>query len=111
MSGSGDAEPSDPDGDVRFSNPLSEENLNAENVTKVPAELFKMPFKALGASGGTAAFFRVEYKEDAWPQDQTQAGEPIDSKDYWIGKDLERARDEVAFYEEAQKVRKLDTWS
>ena len=102
------AEPQAPNETVRYSNPLSTENLKKEaelEVTKVAASLFQTPFKALGASGGTAAFFRVEYKDDEWRKDQTQAGVPIDSKDYWIGKDLARARDEVAFYEEAQKVR------
>lgn len=92
---------------VKFTNPLSEEAQSpkaAVAVTKVPVSLFETPFKALGASGGTAAFFRVEYKDDEWRTDKTQAGVPIDSKDYWIGKDLARARDEVAFYEEAQKV-------
>ena len=93
---------------VKFTNPLSEEAQSPKAgaevaVTKVPVSLFETPFKALGASGGTAAFFRVEYKDDEWRKDTTQAGVPIDSKDYWIGKDLARARDEVAFYEEAQK--------
>eukprot|EP01043_Picozoa_sp_COSAG02_P018840 COSAG02_NODE_891_length_16139_cov_29.045885_9_plen_117_part_00 len=107
MSSAGAADSSDDN--IRYTNPLSEENVdtnqNAEpEITKVPVTLFQTPFKALGASGGTAAFFRVEYKDDEWQKDETQSGVPIDSKDYWIGKDLARARDEVAFYEEAQKV-------
>ncbi len=97
------------DDSIRYTNPLSEENVDANQsaelqITKVPVTLFQTPFKALGASGGTAAFFRVEYKDGEWQKDKTQAGVPIDSKDYWIGKDLARARDEVALYEEAQKV-------
>jgi hypothetical protein len=109
------ADPQSPADAVRFSNPMSEENQakldGAEvEITKVPASLFKTPFKALGASGGTAAFFRVEYEDDEWPKDKTQAGVQIDSKDYWIGKDLARARDEVAFYEEAQKRIGLPGW-
>lgn len=112
MSRSDATEPQSPGDSVRFTNPLSTENVDAEDaaipevgITKVPVSLFQTPFKALGASGGTAAFFRVQYKDDEWRTDETQAGVPIDSKDYWIGKDLARARDEVAFYEEAQKVR------
>ncbi len=112
MSRPGATEPQSPADSVRYTNPLSEENVDVEveasaevEITKVPVSLFQTPFKALGASGGTAAFFRVEYKDDEWQKDETQAGVPIDSKDYWIGKDLARARDEVAFYEEAQKVR------
>lgn len=110
MSRSGATEPQSPGDSVRYTNPLS--TVDAEDaaipeveITKVPLSLFQTPFKALGASGGTAAFFRVQYKDDEWRTDETQAGVPIDSKDYWIGKDLARARDEVAFYEEAQKVR------
>lgn len=100
--------------DVRFTNPLSEENFNKMDAkvdaaaevqpTVVPVELFETPCMALGdVSGGTAAFFAVKYKDDEWAKDTNALGDPVDSKSYWIGKDLARARDELAFYEEAQK--------
>ena len=99
--------------DVRFSNPLSQENVDAMDAsgadeaevepTEVPVELFETPCEAIGMSGGTAAFFTVKYKDDEWAKDTNAMGQPVDSKTYWIGKDLARARDELAFYEEAQK--------
>jgi hypothetical protein len=85
--------------EAEFSNPVSDAGDGAgSGLTAVDASLFETPFKALGASGGTAAFFEVRYKDGKWKTDSCPGGS-IDSQSYWIGKDLARARDEVDFYE------------
>ena len=78
-------------------------------LTEVPVSLFETPLKALGMSGGTAAFFSVKYKDGEEAKDD-YCGQEIDSKEYWIGKDLARAADEVFFYEEALKRMGKDDW-
>jgi len=65
------------------------------SVGEVSPELFETPFRGLGRSGGTAAFFRAVLREGQ-------------SKEYWIGKDLARARDEVVFYEAAKNLKGKD---
>ena len=45
----------------QVSNPLAVDADGNTLPTVVPASLFHTPFKALGVSGGTAAFFTVEY--------------------------------------------------
>jgi hypothetical protein len=83
----------------QVANPIALDPADGEVVpTAVPHSLFRTPFAALGVNGGTAAFFKVEYAEGAW-QDDTCMGAPVDSPHFWIGKDLARARDELAFYE------------
>ncbi|CAE7760870.1 Pip5kl1 [Symbiodinium necroappetens] len=72
-------------------------------VTSVPSNLFKTPCGALGRSGGTASFFATELLQ----QDGAQGEE---SKHYWLGKDLARARDEVVFYEVAKTLQGKDGW-
>lgn len=59
--------------------------------TYVDAKRFVTPVRRLGVSGGTAPFFSLELA----------AVEGKHSGDYWIGKDLSRAMDEVHFYEKA----------
>jgi len=73
-------------------------------LTPVDPEAFETPFPAMGRSGGTAAFFRVRYKPGC------REPEAKESVEYWIGKDLARARDEVAFYELAMKFMGDDPW-
>ena len=51
------------------------------------------PVKRLGVSGGTAPFFSLQLAR----ADGKRFG------DYWIGKDLSRATDEVHFYEKVKK--------
>lgn len=59
--------------------------------TYVETKRFVTPVRRLGVSGGTAPFFSL----------QLAAAEGKSSGDYWIGKDLSRAMDEVQFYEKA----------
>mmetsp|Transcript_69850 Transcript_69850/g.152387 ORF Transcript_69850/g.152387 Transcript_69850/m.152387 type:complete len:1095 (+) Transcript_69850:43-3327(+) len=73
-------------------------------VSTVPADGFVTPMPALGRSGGTAAFFRASYKPGAADKEAKL------SKDYWIGKDLARAKDEVAFYEVAKSLMGVPGW-
>lgn len=60
-----------------------------ENMTLVDGDLFETPVKRLGVSGGTAPFFTLRLRA---PKD----GQSVT---HWIGKDLSRATDEIAFYE------------
>mmetsp|Transcript_23402 Transcript_23402/g.54446 ORF Transcript_23402/g.54446 Transcript_23402/m.54446 type:complete len:582 (-) Transcript_23402:77-1822(-) len=74
--------------------------MAAEEVSGVPQQfcdpsLFATP-KSLSVSGGTAAFFEVKY---AGPPSGPQAQRYGKTPNYWIGKDLARARDEIDFYE------------
>ena len=59
-------------------------------VTRVDPSLFASPVKRLGVSGGTAPFFALKLLSP--PEGRTE--------DHFIGKDLSRAVDEIAFYEE-----------
>lgn len=77
---------------------------------RVSADLFETPLQALGASGGTAAFFRVRYREGEWQIGTVDGGAAVDSPDFWIGKDLARARDELDFYMAARKQRRVEGW-
>lgn len=85
--------------EAEIANPAA--GSSADNFVAVDASLFDTPFKVLGASGGTAAFFQVEYKDGEWKSDYAC----VDTKSYWIGKDLARARDEVEFYERAFRLK------
>lgn len=89
-------------------NPIGDGDDHTE-YTEVPGSLFETPMQALGASGGTAAFFKVQYKDSELATDSWD-GEPIPSKGFWIGKDLSRARDEVAFYEQARQLKGAEGW-
>eukprot|EP00931_Biecheleriopsis_adriatica_P064323 TRINITY_DN3911_c0_g2_i1.p1 TRINITY_DN3911_c0_g2~~TRINITY_DN3911_c0_g2_i1.p1 ORF type:complete len:829 (+),score=153.66 TRINITY_DN3911_c0_g2_i1:93-2579(+) len=62
--------------------------------TGVPSSMFETPVQRVGVSGGTAPFFRLSLCER----------KPGQSKEYFIGKDLSRASDEVKFYEEARQL-------
>lgn len=64
--------------------------------TYVDAKRFVTPVRRLGVSGGTAPFFSLELA----------AVEGKHSGDYWIGKDLSRAMDEVHFYEKVKSLSK-----
>jgi len=59
-------------------------------VTRVDPSRFARPVKRLGVSGGTAPFFALKLLDP--PEGRTE--------DHFIGKDLSRAVDEIAFYEE-----------
>eukprot|EP01059_Diplonema_ambulator_P037555 TRINITY_DN9993_c0_g1_i2.p1 TRINITY_DN9993_c0_g1~~TRINITY_DN9993_c0_g1_i2.p1 ORF type:complete len:721 (+),score=246.86 TRINITY_DN9993_c0_g1_i2:50-2164(+) len=75
-----------------------------KNVTTVHVGAFEQPLKPIGTSGGTAAFFPMVYKNDRVPKGMT--------RDYWIGKDLAHASDELDFYEKTLKLRRTekDKW-
>lgn len=61
-------------------------------LTYVDSSKFVCPVQRLGVSGGTAPFFSLELTEER--------------SDYWIGKDLSRAMDEVHFYEKVKSLSK-----
>jgi len=63
--------------------------------TRTDPERFELPVHRLCVSGGTAPFFRLLLRE---PE---KAGL---TQEYYLGKDLSHARDEVEFYESARKV-------
>ncbi|CAE7728017.1 P65-C [Symbiodinium necroappetens] len=67
--------------------------------TSAEESKFESPVKRIGVSGGTAPFFSLLLKE---PQGQRFG-------DYWIGKDLSRAMDEVQFYEKCLKLGRSTT--
>lgn len=69
-----------------------------ETFTQVPDWMFETPVSRFGVSGGTAPFFELRLREPL------EAGK---SKQYYIGKDLSRATDEIAFYENVLSLRKL----
>ena len=74
-------------------------------LTEVPHSIFKTPVHAMGRSGGTAAFFSMELQTGL-----DQSGQSRESRHYWLGKDLSRARDEVAFYEAAEILKGKEGW-
>mmetsp|Transcript_11591 Transcript_11591/g.23814 ORF Transcript_11591/g.23814 Transcript_11591/m.23814 type:complete len:808 (-) Transcript_11591:58-2481(-) len=63
-------------------------------VTRVDPSLFVSPVKRLGVSGGTAPFFALKLVNP--PDGRTE--------NHYIGKDLSRAVDEIAFYEEMLSI-------
>jgi len=67
-------------------------------ITKANLANFETPMPAMGMSGGTASFFKAILKENA---NISECPEVKESRQYWVAKDLERARDEVGFYEAA----------
>lgn len=69
------------------------------DFTSAEESKFESPVKRIGVSGGTAPFFSLLLKE---PQGQRFG-------DYWIGKDLSRAMDEVQFYEKCLKLGRSTT--
>eukprot|EP00401_Gymnodinium_catenatum_P023955 CAMPEP_0117583962 /NCGR_PEP_ID=MMETSP0784-20121206/67320_1 /TAXON_ID=39447 /ORGANISM="" /LENGTH=892 /DNA_ID=CAMNT_0005384735 /DNA_START=1 /DNA_END=2679 /DNA_ORIENTATION=- len=68
---------------------------NTESRLKADPGLFAGPPFRLGVSGGTAAFYRLQLQADA--------AEELGSAEYFIGKDLSHALDEVDFYEEVHE--------
>ena len=73
------------------------EQSSLTQLTYVETKRFVTPVRRLGVSGGTAPFFSL----------QLAATEGKCSGDYWIGKDLSRAMDEVNFYEKATRLSAL----
>jgi len=66
-------------------------NFEVLNLSNAPAECFATP-EPVSRSGGTADFFKVNF---IGPR-----GHPLDrGQDFWIGKDLAHAADEIEFYE------------
>jgi len=65
-------------------------------VTRVDPAHFARPVKRLGVSGGTAPFFQLKLLNP--PEGRTC------TEDHFIGKDLSRAVDEIAFYEEMLSI-------
>lgn len=68
---------------------------NAGANTPVEGNMFQTPVLPLSVSGGTAAFFNLKL---------LQPGEKV--QNYYIGKDLARAEDEVDFYEEVLRIQR-----
>lgn len=68
--------------------------LVPQGLEEISAEDFEEPCAALGTSGGTAAFYCLRYREQRAPQ-----GVPVD---FFIGKDLAHASDELEFYAKLQ---------
>eukprot|EP00928_Gymnodinium_smaydae_P029449 TRINITY_DN22179_c0_g8_i1.p1 TRINITY_DN22179_c0_g8~~TRINITY_DN22179_c0_g8_i1.p1 ORF type:complete len:843 (+),score=169.79 TRINITY_DN22179_c0_g8_i1:425-2953(+) len=68
--------------------------LGAVTTTSIPDDVFESPAARLGVSGGTAPFFRLLLREPLSGQ----------SREHYIGKDLSRAHDELAFYERALEI-------
>jgi len=64
-------------------------NNSRPSLTRIDPILFETPVKRLGVSGGTAPFFKLVLRKATAEK----------SIDYYIGKDLSRASDEVDFYE------------
>eukprot|EP00559_Dactyliosolen_fragilissimus_P002065 CAMPEP_0184868110 /NCGR_PEP_ID=MMETSP0580-20130426/29187_1 /TAXON_ID=1118495 /ORGANISM="Dactyliosolen fragilissimus" /LENGTH=984 /DNA_ID=CAMNT_0027368775 /DNA_START=14 /DNA_END=2968 /DNA_ORIENTATION=- len=62
------------------------------SFTKVQPDVFHKPVERIGVSGGTAPFFKLKLKDEHKL--------PLQSSSHYIGKDLSRATDEVAFYED-----------
>ncbi|KAF4659068.1 hypothetical protein FOL47_007727 [Perkinsus chesapeaki] len=80
-------------------------SIPAEDVSLrmlVDKDPFEEPVSPIHQSGGTAAFYRVKYRPNC--------GDGR-SPEYWIGKDLSRAADEVDFYDEINALRKLENAS
>jgi len=67
-----------------------------KDISCVDSDLFLLPVERISVSGGTAAFYKLKLKS---PEKLNK-----NSVDYFIGKNLERAADEIAFYE---KIRLL----
>merc|ERR1711939_459245 len=68
--------------------------------TTVPSQYFDTPVPVT-MSGGTAAFFNLRYiGPSAGPAAQKYGISP----QYWLGKDVERALDELPFYEALLKL-------
>ncbi|EER11980.1 hypothetical protein Pmar_PMAR019084 [Perkinsus marinus ATCC 50983] len=65
----------------------------------VDSEPFEQPVSPIIQSGGTAAFYRVKYRDGYSGHRAVH---------YWIGKDLSRAADEVDFYDEINALRKTE---
>mmetsp|Transcript_99434 Transcript_99434/g.157322 ORF Transcript_99434/g.157322 Transcript_99434/m.157322 type:complete len:647 (+) Transcript_99434:159-2099(+) len=58
---------------------------------QVASELFEEPCEPVSTSGGTAAFFHVRYRSGQEP--------PGHALNYFVGKDLSHASDEIEFYD------------
>eukprot|EP00435_Cladocopium_sp_Y103_P048586 s2038_g14.t1 len=67
-------------------------NTSRPSLSRIDPQLFESPVQRLGVSGGTAPFFKLVLQN------------PTAEKacNYYIGKDLSRASDEVDFYEEVK---------
>ncbi|CAL1143378.1 unnamed protein product [Cladocopium goreaui] len=62
------------------------------SLSRIDPQLFETPVQRLGVSGGTAPFFKLVLRNPTAEK----------SCNYYIGKDLSRASDEVDFYEEVK---------
>ena len=80
-------------------------NSELKNITTVHPDMFVTPIQPISVSGGTAAFYKLKFrKPDSFHHAQYLLK---NSTDYYIGKDLLHAVDEVEFYEDILKIRKL----
>jgi hypothetical protein len=70
-----------------------------EGLTKIEPDLFHHPVSRVKVAGGTAPFFNLKLNHDALATSSLPLLKDI-SQDYYIGKDLAHASDEVTFYEE-----------
>lgn len=69
--------------------------VDGKVVTRAEDMFDDAPVCRLGTSGGTAPFFRLQLRAPL---------KPFGSLDYYIGKDLSHAKDEVGFYEAAREL-------
>lgn len=64
---------------------------------------FEQPAEPVGVGGGTAAFFAMTV--EGKPRDREEEG-----SEWWLGKDLTRAFDELEFYYKAEPLRTAPGW-
>jgi len=74
-----------------------------EVLTRIDPALFQHPVRRVGVAGGTAPFFKLVLNPDALASGSPALLGGI-TRDYYIGKDLSHAADEVSFYEEVMTL-------
>jgi hypothetical protein len=72
----------------------------AEGLTKIDPKLFRQPVARVKVAGGTAPFFNLALNPEALATSSLPVLLKDITHDYYIGKDLSHAADEVTFYEE-----------
>jgi hypothetical protein len=76
----------------------------AEGLTKIDPTLFQTPVTRVKVSGGTAPFFNLRLNQEALATSSLPVLLKDITHDYYIGKDLAHAADEVTFYEEVLEL-------
>jgi len=86
--------------DAESDEEVEEGGLSSIPHTTIPSEYFATPVPVT-MSGGTAQFFHLQY---TGPTSGPVAQKYGKSATYWLGKDVERALDELPFYEDLLKL-------